>query len=446
MRRILVALVVLGATTASAEPLPPAGVVWQNRVVRGPVDATALATISHKLYLNNCLPYGCAVSPGADNSLTNQSSIAVGNVVLEPWKYGTAHWDKLVACVRETFEPFNIEIVTDDPGNTAHFEVMVGGTSTQLHPGLNAGGVAPFVSCDARVNNVITFVFANLTSDLEFLCGAVAQEAGHAWGLDHELNAKDPMTYLDLGSAKRFQDESSACGESTARACACGGSTQNSVQYLLDTFGASDLAMPTFSFVGPTPGQWVKPQFNVLAEMTSQLEPQSAALTIDGEMVGELATGPFMFKVPSTLTPGEHTLTLSGFDSGGRPANATATVTVTDACAATADCDDGFYCMGGYCVPDSSVAGGLGAECANNESCATGMCGKRDDDQLCTAACEQGTCPSGFECLGGDGGVCWPEAVSTGGCSATDSPTGWLLAGLAIAPVLVLRRRRRRRA
>ncbi|MGE0551661.1 MAG: MYXO-CTERM sorting domain-containing protein [Kofleriaceae bacterium] len=443
MRRILVALAVLGATTASAEPLPPPGVVWQNRVVHGEVDPAALSTVSHKLYLNNCLPGGCAVKPGTDNSLLDQSSIAYSNVVLDPWKYGPAHWDNLVACVRATFEPFNVEIVTEDPGNTPHFEVMVGGTSTQLHPELNAGGVAPFVSCNAKVNNVITFVFANLTSDLEYLCGAVAQEAGHAWGLDHELNAKDPMTYLDLGSLKRFQNEASNCGESTPRACACGGPTQNSYQYMLETFGSSDLEMPTFSFVGPTDGQWVKPTFNVLAEMTSQLTPGTAQLTIDGKMVGELPGGPYAFTVPSTLSPGQHTLNLTGFDSGARRASATATINVTSSCQTAENCDDGFYCMGGYCLPDSSVAGGLGAECVSNESCASGSCAKRDDVQLCTAACEQGSCPSGYECIGDNAGVCWPEATDGGGCSSSGAPTGWLLAALAIAPVVLLRRRRR---
>src|SRR5665647_163241 len=107
---------------------------------------------------------------------------------------------------------------------------MIGGLAAQLSPDLVAGGVAPFVGCGATEDNVISFVFAGQSNDLEYLCAAVAQEACHVWGLDHELNKLDPMTYLDLGSLKRFQNAPAQCGETldAPRQCYCGSNTQNS--------------------------------------------------------------------------------------------------------------------------------------------------------------------------------------------------------------------------
>ena len=91
--------------------------------------------ISHTLYLNDCLPNGCLVQPGFDDSRTNHSSIAQQPSVLSAYGHGEAHWNELVACVRETFAPFDIDIVTDDPGQADHFEVMIGGSYAQLSLG-----------------------------------------------------------------------------------------------------------------------------------------------------------------------------------------------------------------------------------------------------------------------------------------------------------------------
>ena len=51
-------------------------------------------------------------------------------------------WAELVQCVKDTFLPFEIEVVTTDPGNVNHSEVMIGGLAAQLSPDLVAGGVA----------------------------------------------------------------------------------------------------------------------------------------------------------------------------------------------------------------------------------------------------------------------------------------------------------------
>ena len=450
--RVALLSVVLGlaATTAAHADTIKQPIVWKNRVI--PYDhqlegPTALSNVSRKLYINDCKPSGCTVTPGTDSSLTNRSSIPESTVVLDPYQHSQAHWDSLVACVKETFAPFTIEVVTVDPGATVpHFEVMVGGSDTQLHPQLSAGGVAPYVSCGAQRSNGLSFVFPTTTSDLEYLCGAVVQEATHVWGLDHELDAKDPMTYLQLGSLKRFQNNAANCGEDNPRNCRCGGTKQNSFKYMIDTFGLNpNLALPAIEITSPKASSFVKPGFKVAITSTGPVDLVKADIK-----VGTMAAGTIPNKLPYEIatTPagipiGKQTLTVTALDFGERNAEATVEVIVLQSCAGGASCADG-KCLGDVCYPDKDVAGGLGAECTTAEECATGSCIGDGTTMKCTAQCDPGlSCPGGYDCVetGGGAGVCWPSASEGGGCSTNGTPGSFALFGLGLA-LLALRRRR----
>ncbi len=450
MRVALVAALLLPALahaeSKTSKPFPRTG-VWKN-TVKNKGAVAAFTPVSHVLYLNDCKPNGCVVKPGADNSRTNTSSIADSQRVLSAFPYN--YWDELVACVTDTFAPFDIQITTQDPGNSPHFEVMIGGTPQQLSddPFLaGAGGVAPFIDCSTTEDNVISFVFAEVVNNLPFLCGAVAQEAAHVWGLDHELNPDDPMTYLELGSDKRFQNTASQCGEYLAgqmpgadgpRECFCGGPTQNSFAFMSSTFDNSNIGPASAMITSPTEGQFVRPGAPIRATLDSQLQFDRGQLAIDGTVVSEITSAPVAITLPATTAGGSRQITVSLTDTGQRTATDTVTVRVLGSCAA--GCETGFACLEGICVPGGDVAGGLGSSCTNNEECLTGTCAIAGEESHCTGACAaDASCPDGFECLASN--ICWPES-SGGGCSSNGNSPGFLIIGLGFAVVLLRRGRR----
>ncbi|HEY5926010.1 MAG TPA: hypothetical protein VIV11_30195, partial [Kofleriaceae bacterium] len=394
---VLTAAALAMPLTASAEPL------WHD-VIKQPAkrleagQPRSFTTVSHTIYLNRCVG-GCSISPGADNSKTNRSSIPESPAVLAQWPHGDPAWTNLVQCVRDLYAPFDIQVTDVDPGQANHFEVMMGGFGADI--GMDgAGGVAPFEPCDGQlVDNVISFVFAAEISNQDFLCWAAAQESAHVFGLDHLLNAKDPMTYLTPPIKKEgFQNENTKCGEDTPRECWCGGTTQNSFQYLMDTFGPSNLEPATMAITEPADGAWLKPGFNVRFAVMSQLSVMSASLKIDGTATQSITQGdPQVFSTSAMLPGGAHTIGVVAKDSANRETSSQITVNVVDRCDAATTCKSDFHCLGGYCLPGSGVPGGLGATCTGNGDCITDQCGSDGTNSLCTGACDAGlTCPSGF--------------------------------------------------
>jgi len=441
-------------------PLTASAQGFRDVVVQPPRAATStikprvtqFTQVSHLIYMNNCMPSGCTVYPGFDDSLSQHSSIPQAQSHLAAWGWGQPAWNDLVTCMKAMYADFDVQITDVDPGpSTPHFELMVGGNSTDI--GIQgAGGVAPFIPCDGQLeNNVMSFVFAAETSNPDYLCWAAAQETSHVFGLDHEMNANDPMTYLSPPVKKPgFQNMPTPCGEYQNRTCWCGNGQQNSYQYLMDTFGASNPVPPTVTITSPSDGSWQKPGFVVHAQATSQYTIATSELDLDGSTAQQGGQPPLVFSTPTSIPAGDHTVTVTTSDAAQQMAHSSITVHIVGACSGGQGCSGDFKCLGGYCLPTADTAGGLGATCAGNDACITGECASDGTNQLCTAPCDPGSsCPSGFTCEAsagsGTAGVCWPApgAKSGGGCATSDGSSSLLALG-GLGALLALGRRRRR--
>lgn len=432
----------LGIVVSLLVPSVATGDVWQDRVIPCEPGFAALTSSSHILYVNDCKPGGCSVTrSNQDSALNDTSSIASENTQMSAYMHSDAHFAQVMECVRATMAPFDIQVTTDDPGpNVPHFEVMAAGTSAELNPDIQgAGGIAPFINCSATRDSVLSFVFANQTSNIAYLCTAIVHEAGHTYGLSHTLHALDPMSYKDLGAyAKKWQNAPQTCGteDSDPQRCRCFADQQNTFRALKDAFGLDpQLAPATMIISTPANGAYVKPEFPISARFETALDTLDIGLTIDNGAPLPAANGILAWNAPASLTPGTHTITVAGTDFGDRTASQTVEVTVMASCANAAACAEGFSCLGGWCLPGASVAGGLGASCTGNAECVTGVCANDGTTSLCTGACDPGnTCPSGFACTDN---VCWPS--EDGGCNAGGGPSGALL---GLVSLFALRRRR----
>ncbi len=201
------------------------------------------ATVSNVIYLNNCRPDGCKVFPGSDNSATGSSSVPDQSSTVRPFELSDTVWNDVVQCVRDTYAPFSVQIVTERPSTGAYHMAIVAGRPGDIGLENNVGGVSPF-TC-GFISRSISYSFANMFKSVDQICWTIAQETAHSWGLDHKYDNRDPMTYLPTGPARKaFQDEDGPCGEFSERPCMCGGSTMNSYQDILATFGGGTSTPP----------------------------------------------------------------------------------------------------------------------------------------------------------------------------------------------------------
>lgn len=452
-----------GATALASDNAPnvpgPAGVRPGIRTYI-PVDTDVLpgdhaeagGNFSRILFLNKCTG-GCTIYYGNDNSSTNTSGISGGTRNISAYNGGK--WAEIVACVKRIFSPFDVEVTDVDPGNTPHMEAIVGGTANQLGMDANTLGVAPF-AC-GYIPRSMSYTFANAFPDFypaanipREICATIGQEVAHTWGLDHEMLASDPMTYLDYNGERSFKDESPRCGEYSNRNCNCGGSTQNSYQEILGIFGAADPTPPVVTITNLTVGEQVEPGFAVRAEVDDENGVDHVELWIDGTMTSSLAFPPYAMNAPDDLADGTHRVEVIAYDLQDTPGSATVDVIIGAPCETPGDCVDAgenYTCVGGRCVPGEGAVGGLGTECTGPTDCFSGICLSGDAGQLCGEVCEPGAgqCPDGYGCLElSDGtGSCWPGADDGGGgCSSSSNSAAPIALSLGLVGLVLSRRRR----
>lgn len=432
------------------QPLGARGYLQADRlgVAVGPAevggDTSAAAPPSRVLFLNNCQSASCSIRPGnfdatrPDDSRTNTSYIVRGasNLALTPYAGSAASWNAIVACVRENYAPFNIQIVTTEPpASTSYYEAFAAGRPGELGFPSNNEGVAS-LSCVGVIPNAISFSFLNLyPNDVDHACWIISQETAHNFGLHHSMLSTDAMTYQPAPARKRFINQTACIGTASccqpAAECMCpvANNEQNSYQRLLAIFGVAGALPPAIDVQTPTPGQLVEPGFTVRAIVTDSEGVRRVDLLIDGALSASLAAAPYQFATPATLRPGAHSLTLLATDTTDLTSMARVEVVVSDA--------------------TTPPLGALGDTCVGDDDCATGLCAEQGGLRLCSQACELGSasCGAGYSCLANPsgGGLCWTGddgAASCGGCN-TDGSSAPLAVGLVLAALAGRPRRRR---
>jgi hypothetical protein len=297
-------------------------------VTTGPIQAVAQSRI---IYLNK---NGVTLAPGNNDSRTNKSTIVTQTTTFAAWNVSAADWASVKSCMVDLFSRFDAQVVDVDPGNVPHIEAVFGGSPTQVGMPNNVAGVSPFTLDCSIIENSVVFTFAGaFTFTPREACEIMAQEVAHSYGLDHELLASDPMTYLNYNGNRAFQDQAASCGESTQRPCGINGSTcranQNSVALLKERLGTGgDLVAPSMDWSSPPDGSTVPPGFEVKASGTDNVAVTGATLKIDGAAAGaQTGAGPYTFTTSATLAEGSHTIIVEISD-GKNIKSETRTVTV----------------------------------------------------------------------------------------------------------------------
>ncbi len=207
----------------------------------GPPDAVSCTEPARVVFLNRG---GGDYVPGEfpGSGAANESSIIDEAVTIPPAPLDGV-WDEVMACVREDFAAFNIEITDVDPGTSgSHYEVVMAPKARDI--GLSAGvsSVAPY-NCptaenpDPMLGGVGWVLYEFVEGDAPFLCGSVSTTVGNMFTLDHAYHCPDLMTYLANCGDKSFVDLDVRCGELEERDCFCGGATQNSYQTIMALAG-----------------------------------------------------------------------------------------------------------------------------------------------------------------------------------------------------------------
>lgn len=419
--------------------------------IPSPEPGTAFAPPSRILYIDWC-DGNCVIVRGTDDSRTNHSSIAQGT--LQAFQGGPNVRSQILACVRNAYARFNITVTDQNPGNVPHWEAMAAGIPSQVGFPSSVAGVSPF-TCGI-IPNAITFNFLNLDpNNVLDNCWTVSQESSHAFGLSHEFDGRDYMTYNPTPAAKSFVDQSLCIGTQgccqPTQECQCGPTSQNSYQKILAVFGNANPTPPTVAFTNPHANQAVAGGFPISLTASDNNGVARIDLLLDGAPYATLTTVPYVTNGPTTIADGAHKLKATAVDTQGAEASVEIPFTVGSGCHTAGDCATagaGFVCVDGRCVPGETATGGLGTTCVGGGDCASGQCASKGGEQLCTEACDPAAdgCPGGYACTsnGAGGGLCWPSAANCLGCSTNQSdPTMPIGFGLVVAGLVVRRRRRK---
>ena len=198
------------------------------------------------IYLNR---EGGIITGGSDDSSRNVSSVVEGagleSYEVPEFRSSSQRWNAIMECVQDRFEDYDVDVVDQRPVEGDYIMAMIGGRPGELatrsgHNSTRRTRITGLAPLGNRPNHdAVVFVFSReMNERTRDVCETVAEEVGHAYGLDHVLDCHDPMTHLPSCGRQTFQDRFTVCGEKEARACVNGAQAQNSHQHLLLVLGA----------------------------------------------------------------------------------------------------------------------------------------------------------------------------------------------------------------
>lgn len=451
----LAVAVALAALTSSASAesqavgeRPRAEKIWVDPIHDMPPDIVLAAEVSPIIYVNRCIG-GCNITPGPNDARVNTSSIISGSTTLTEFEHADDIFDQTVECLRAVFLPYNVQIVTEDPGNAPHHEAMLAGVPAEVGYPDNVGGLAP-AAC-SPLDNVISYSFANMigASPVD-LCWTVAQESAHAFGLpNHVLDCSDPLTYIPGCGNKFFRDRGFQCGDFEPEECRCiGGNEQNSHRTLIEVFGkGQDPPPPEVTISRPTLLANVIDGFDVVAQAVDARGIDRVYLFVNGTVYDSRPGHPFENHqgayrfIPPTLPDGYMDIEIRARNDLRIEGSLAVRVLKGEPCTSNDQCFEDQTCVDGGCrYPPANR--NFGETCSEAYECTTGLCPRRGDDKFCSEFCDptsEFSCPETFDCVPvGDTGVCWPEDALGGGCCQVSGDRGLPPASAVLLAVIVL--------
>ncbi len=201
------------------------------------VDALTRCPGATIVFLN--MDGGTYVRGAASDPMTNTSNILTPDSVdVAATQLSAAEQTEVATCVRELVAPYNIEVVTADPADTLHHEVVLTSTAPAALGVSTVTSISAF-SCQPFINLAFVFTSQHSPGDTRRICEDTVLNMLRTAHVDTVFSCNQVASYLTGCGDKGIHDEVVSCGEFEARPCACGGTTLNPHTAMLDTFGGT---------------------------------------------------------------------------------------------------------------------------------------------------------------------------------------------------------------